>query len=212
MANTQKKETHEEDEVSVATGAGAGDSVLHQESEELHSEVQHGAGDAHEKGGFPPFETEHFPSQIFWLVLCFVTLYLILSRIGLPRIANILETRQHKLSSDIETAKNLRTEADQMKISYEESLAQARQKAHEMANAARDEAKAEAETKRKAAEQKLNKKMAEAEQKITQLRDDAMSRVEDVAAEAAADIHQLLLGNAPTAGKLKSAVQNAMKG
>ena len=66
----------------------------------------------HEGAGFPPFKTETFPSQLFWLAITFVALYLLMSRIALPRIGTILEGRQQRISGDLGEAQRLKGEGD----------------------------------------------------------------------------------------------------
>ena len=61
-------------------------------------------GEKHEGGAFPPFDSTHFASQLFWLAIVFAAIYLLMSRIALPRVADILETRRLKIASDVESA------------------------------------------------------------------------------------------------------------
>ena len=44
----------------------------------------------HEGAGFPPFKTETFPSQIFWLMITFAFLFVVLWRVAGPRIQGVL--------------------------------------------------------------------------------------------------------------------------
>jgi F-type H+-transporting ATPase subunit b len=62
-----------------------------------HSEVPAGHG-------FPPFQAEHFPSQLVWLTISFVLLYALMSRIALPRIGAILAARNRLVSDDLAAA------------------------------------------------------------------------------------------------------------
>ena len=55
--------------------------------------VEHIPGSERGKG-FPPFDAHTFASQLFWLALAFIALYLLMSRIALPRIGSILEARR----------------------------------------------------------------------------------------------------------------------
>ena len=70
-----------------------------------HGSVEIGvpAGEAH-GAGFPPFDVHTFPSQLIWLAIAFAALYLLMSRIALPRIANILEERHDRIADDLEEA------------------------------------------------------------------------------------------------------------
>ena len=73
-------------------------------AETAHTEVP----GAH--GGFPPFQKETFASQIFWLVIFFVALYLVISRIAVPRIGGILEQRTNRIEGDFAEDRHLRPE------------------------------------------------------------------------------------------------------
>ena len=58
---------------------------------------------------FPPFDKQNFPSQLFWLALTFIALYLLMSRIALPRISSILDARRQRIESDLAEAQRIQT-------------------------------------------------------------------------------------------------------
>src|SRR5262249_58102263 len=76
-------------------------------------------------GGFPPFQKDTFPSQILWLALFFIALYLLMSRIGLPRVRGILESRQQRIAGDISAAERLEQPSDHALAGYEKAPARA---------------------------------------------------------------------------------------
>ena len=43
-------------------------------------------------------------SQVVWGAVIFIVLYLLLSRVGLPRVGAVLEERARHIASDLETA------------------------------------------------------------------------------------------------------------
>src|SRR3546814_1656625 len=90
-------------------------------------------------GGLPQLDADTYPTQIFWLVVTFVILYLIMSKVALPRIAEVLEERQERVADDIETAERLRSEAAVVQSEYEKALAEARGKAQELFRETGDE-------------------------------------------------------------------------
>ena len=96
----------------------------------------HGAAEA---AGMPQLEFSAFPNQVFWLVVALVIIYLILSRIALPRIASVLAERRNMITADIATADELRRKAEDAGAAYNRALADAR------AEAARIVAEAKAE-------------------------------------------------------------------
>src|SRR5262245_5186698 len=83
----------------------------------VHQEV-HQAEGGH-GGGFPPFESHNFPSQVLWLAITFAALYFLMSRLALPRVASILETRAGRIASDLAEAQRLKTETEQAIATYE---------------------------------------------------------------------------------------------
>lgn len=115
------------------------------------------AGDGHDpQGGLPQLDVHSYPTQIFWLIVSFVILYLIMSKVALPRIAEVLEERQERIADDIETAERLRSEAGAVQAEYEKALAEARGKAQALFREtgeaiAKEHADAEAETAKKMA-------------------------------------------------------------
>ena len=92
-------------------------------------------------------QTEFFISQLFWLVVTFSFLFVFLWRVSLPRIGNVLEKRERKISEDLATAKELQVEASKIQETIETQLKQARTDALEMikssSNSLQDKANAE---------------------------------------------------------------------
>ncbi len=84
--------------------------------------------------GFPPFDAQNFPSQLFWLVLIFVALYLLMSKLALPRIGSILEARRRHIEDDLAEAQRLKLESDAAIVAYETALAEARARGQTLAS------------------------------------------------------------------------------
>jgi len=164
------------------------------------------------KPPFPPFESHTFASQLVWLVISFVALYLIVSRIALPRVGGILANRQKTIADDLAAAQKLRDESDSALKAYETELANARNKAQAIGAETRDKLNAQSEQERKALEDRLAVKLAEAEKTIATTRAAAMSNVRDIASDAAATIVQQLTGVQPDAKAVESAVDASLRG
>ena len=158
---------------------------------------------------FPPFDTTHFPSQLLWLVITFGALYLLMSKIALPRVAGILENRQSKITSDLDSATAMQKQAEDAGKAYEKTLADAKGKAQALAQETNAKLAAETEAKRKALDADLNAKIAAAETEIVSMKSRAMSNVDEIARDAASAIVQHLTGQTPDAGAIASAVAAA---
>jgi F-type H+-transporting ATPase subunit b len=169
-----------------------------------HTEVPH-------KGGFPPFQKDTFASQFVWLAITFVALYLLISRIAVPRIGGILEARECRIAGDIAEAQRLKADSEAALAAYEKALADARNRAQAIGGEIRDKLHAEAEQNRKAIEAKLNAQLADAEKQIAATKTAAMANVRGIAVDAAAAIVERLIGTAPPAPATAAAVDAALK-
>lgn len=172
------------------------------------SGADHGGGG----GGLPQLDTSTFATQIFWLLVSFLLLYVIMSKIAVPRIADVLAERQERIEDDIETADRLRGEAEAVKAEYERAVADSRSKAQELVRQAMDKvaaahAKAEGEAAKKTAE---TTKAAEA--RIAEQRTQALSNLKSVASGAAAEATAKLIGIEVGEDKVGAAVDAAMQG
>jgi len=173
-----------------------------------HTETDGG----HHGGGFPPFDSSTFASQLVSLVIAFVALYLIVSRIALPRVGGVIEARQNAIDGDLAEAQKLKDASDAALKAYESELAAARSRAQAIGNETREKLNAAADAERKTLEEKLAAKLADSEKQIAATRTAAMSNVRGIAADAAGAIVQRLTGVAPDTGAVNRAVDASLKG
>lgn len=164
------------------------------------------AANSGEAPAFPPFETWHFPSQLFWLTLLFGGLYIVLSRMILPRLSATMERRGDHIASDLDQAARLDEQAVEAQQALELRMAEARAKARDMANDARSKMEDEIARDTAKVDADMDEKLAEAEARISELRADAMANVESVATDAASAITGRF-GVKPSAGEVASAVK-----
>jgi F-type H+-transporting ATPase subunit b len=160
---------------------------------------------------FPPFETQNFPSQLFWLVLTFVLLYALMAKVALPRIGAILAERSKRIGEDIAAAEGFKQRSEAAQLAYQKALADARTRAQSIAAAERDRQAALAAETQKALEAKLHERLAAAEQSIAATRATAMGNVGAIATEAASAILERLIGAAPPTHQVAAAVGEAIK-
>jgi F-type H+-transporting ATPase subunit b len=161
--------------------------------------------------GFPPFQAEHFPSQLFWLVLTFVLLYLLMWRIALPRIGGIFAARSKRIADDIAAAHGFKERSEAAQTAYQKSLADARARALSIANETRARQAAEAEATNKRLEAQLHEQLTASEQQIAATRAAAMGNVGSIATETAAAIVERLIGLSPSRDDVAAAVGEASK-
>lgn len=172
-----------------------------------HTEAEGG-----HKAPFPPFQKDTFASQLVSLLIAFVALYLIVSRIALPRVGSVLDARANTIEGDLADAQKLKDESDGALKAYESELAAARGRAQAIGTETREKLNAAADAERKTLEEKLAVKLADAEKTIASTRETAMSNVRGIAADAASAIVQRLTGLQPDVQSVNSAVDASLKG
>ena len=158
----------------------------------------------------PQLDFADFAPQLVWLVVTFVALYLLLSRLALPRISGVLEERRRRIAGDLERAEEMRRDAERTLDDYERSMAEARGRAQEVAQAARAETAAAAARRLDGLTAELAAKAGDAERDIAARRDEALANVRGVAAEAAAAALERLIGVGPDGAALDAAVAEAL--
>ena len=164
-----------------------------------------------EHGGFPPFQAQNFASQLVWLAIAFVLLYVLMAKLALPRVGAAIETRQKRIDDDIAEAGRLKQDSDAAIAAYEKALADARAGAQTIAGEMREKQTAEAEATRKRLEDQLNAKLADAEKSIAATKEAAMRNVRGIAEDAARAIVERLIGKAPSESAVGAAVADVLK-
>lgn len=169
------------------------------------------AAGGEESGGLPQLDLTTWPTQVFWLIVSFALAYVLMWRIVTPRIASVLEDRHARLDGDMQRARTAADEAEEMRLSYEKQLADARANASEKTRATLAEAQAEADKKNAAVAKKLATKISKAEGRIMEARNTALNELDDIAAASAIDAAASLTGMKITKTDAKKAVKVAAK-
>ncbi len=163
-----------------------------------------------EKAPFPPFDKSTFASQLLWLAITFVVLYVVLARLAIPRIGGILRDRSSRIAGDIASAEKAKADSEAALAAYEKALASARSNASSIAEGARSEAKAAADAERAATEAELAGKLAAAEARIADIKAKALSEVGAIAGEATTAIVKALIDADVGKSDVDAAVAGAM--
>ncbi|MEL6373076.1 MAG: F0F1 ATP synthase subunit B [Pseudomonadota bacterium] len=162
-----------------------------------------------ESAAFPPFNVETFAPQLIWLAISFTLLYLLMSRVALPRIEQVLSARRERIRRDLDEAERLRGETDKALADYEKTLADARSKASATAAQTREQVAGEADKERHRVEEDLAAKLATAEARITETKAAALASVDEIATDTATSIVKQLVGTDVSPEDVRKALQQA---
>jgi len=147
-----------------------------------------------ESGGMPQLNPEFWISQIFWLTLTFGILYLVLSKLILPKISANLESRKSQILENIEAAEKQRKDSETKLKDYEEIISKSRLDAKTIFNQAREKALKDINAKREVLDKQIDDEINKAEEEIKTLRKSAPDKINKIAIETSSELVQKLIG------------------
>lgn len=180
----------------------------HDAAAAAHGAAGQGAGHA---VGMPQLDFSTWPNQIFWLLVTLVAIYLILTRVALPRIGAVLAERRGTITNDLAAAEELKQKATEAEAAYNEALATARAEAGKIVAAARADIEADLAKATAKADADIEAKTAVSEKRIAEIRAGALESVTEVAKDTAKELISALGGKAD-ARSITAAVTARLKG
>jgi F-type H+-transporting ATPase subunit b len=149
---------------------------------------------ASESGGMPQLNPEFWVSQIFWLTITFGILYVVLSKLILPKISSNLEIRKSQILENIEAAEKQREDSDLKIKEYEKIVQNSKNEAKNYFNQAREKIIKDIVLKKENLDKELTIEIKKAEAEIQDLRNKAPEKINKIAIETSSDLIQLLIG------------------
>ena len=160
----------------------------------------------------PQFDLATFPSQIVWLTVSFIVLYILMARVALPRIGNVMAEREEKVDDNLTAAEELRATATADAAAYDKALASAREEARTAIQEAARAVSQDAAAKQEALNQRLTQQIKTAEAEIERAKLGARTAIREAAVGVAQAATQRLIGLTPSDGQTGSAVDKALEG
>ena len=142
----------------------------------------------------PQLNPEFWISQIFWLTITFGILYIVLSKLILPKISVNLELRKSQISDNIEAADKQREGSESKLKEYNEVIARGKTEAKNIFNQAREKALNDIDAKRNVLEKQIDDEVKKAEEEIKKLRLEAPTKINKIAIETSSELIQKLIG------------------
>ena len=149
---------------------------------------------AAESGGMPQLNPEFWVSQIFWLTLTFGILYIVLSKLILPKISTNLELRKSQIQENIEAADKQRKDSESKLKEYEDIVLKSKLEAKSIFQATREKALKDINSKREILENQINEEIKKAEKEIDNLKKTAPDKINKIAIDTSSEILKSLIG------------------
>ena len=163
---------------------------------------------AAESGGMPQLNPEFWVSQIFWLILTFGILYIVLSKLILPKISNNLESRKSQILENIEAAEKQREDSESKLKEYEKIISKSKLEAKNIFNQAREKALKDIGKKRVTLDKQIDDEIYKAEQEILAFRKNAPEKINKIAIETSSELIQKLIGTDVNSSSISAIVDD----
>jgi F-type H+-transporting ATPase subunit b len=167
------------------------------------------AAEGEEKEGMPQLDPHSYASQLFWLAIFFILVFLFLRFIGLPRVTAIMDQRAKTIDSDIAAAELLRAQATEVEKTYAATMGAAHGEARALLAETHERNQAHLTEQTKQAASVAEREVNQAVKRIDSERSAALHSIQEVARGLAADITTKLIGRAPDTDRLGRAVEHA---
>ena len=166
---------------------------------------------AAESGGMPQLDPEFWISQIFWLTLTFGILYVVLSKLILPKISANLELRKSQIQENIEAAEKQREDSEAKLKEYDEVVLKSKLEAKNIFKDAREKALKDINSKKEILDEQINEEIKKAEQEIEFLRKSAPEKINRIAIDTSSDLIKKLIGTEINSSSISAIVDDLSK-
>lgn len=163
---------------------------------------------SHAQSGLPQLEPSSFASQLFWLTVTFILLYLIISRSALPRIHDVLEKRRQRIQFDLSQAEEMAEQAEKARAAFEKQQTESRARSAELISAAQKDAEKKLAEEQARLDQELAGKLSEAAKSLSAKRSGVRSAMLPVAEELTQAIVEKIAGVKPNGDKVRALVKS----
>ena len=164
-----------------------------------------------DSGGMPQLNPEFWISQIFWLIITFGILYVVLSKLILPKISNNLELRKSQISDNIEAADKQREESELKLKEYNEIISRSRAEAKNVFVQAREKVLKDINTKKIILEKQIDEEIKKTEEEIIKLKQEAPTKINKIAIETSSELIEKIIGAEINKSSISAIVEDLSK-
>jgi len=166
---------------------------------------------AAESGGMPQLNPEFWISQIFWLTLTFGILYVLLSKLVLPKISANLELRKSQIQENIGAAENQRESGEIKLKEYDEIILKSKLEAKNIFKDAKEKVLKSIKSKKETLDKQIDEEIKKAEKEISALKQSAPEKINKISIEASSELVKKLIGADVNNSSISAIVDDLLK-
>ena len=164
-----------------------------------------------ESSGMPQLNPEFWISQIFWLTISFGILYILLSKLILPKISANLELRKSQIQENIEAAEKQRKNSEIKLKEYDEIILKSKLKAKNIFKDAREKVIKDINVKKEILDKQIDEEIKAAEQEIELLKRSSPKKINQIAIETSSELLKVLIGTEVNNSSISAIVSDLSK-
>ena len=163
------------------------------------------------EAGMPQLDPEYWLSQSFWLVIIFITLYVLIAKFFIPKIKLSIGDRERKIKDDLDEANKLKKISEDKIEEYEKLILENKKKLIKISNDAKTKLDLDIQKKRKAIESQIQNELDKAQIEIDNLKKGSLTSIEQVAEEIASRVVEDLTNEKLNQSSVKAIVSSTSK-
>ena len=164
-----------------------------------------------ESGGMPQLNPEFWFSQIFWLIITFGVLFIVLSKLILPKISANLEARKSQILENIGAAEKQKEASENIIKEYEKIILDSKNEAKNYFSKARGQILKDIDKKRKTLKNEINEEIKKAEKEIVDLKNKSPEKINKIVVETSSDLVKQLIGVEVNNSSISAIVEDISK-
>ena len=163
------------------------------------------------EAGMPQLNPEFWISQIFWLVLIFSFLYLVISKIFIPKITYSIENRKSRIVNDLNVAQKLKENAEQKLNEYNKIIESSKKEAQKIIDDSRKKLGQDIEFKKKAFNDEIEKELLSIEKEIFDLKKNSIPSIKKIAIDISAEVIKKIMNSEINKSNVSAVVDDMLK-
>ena len=163
------------------------------------------------EAGMPQLDPTYWASQAFWLILVFTILYILISKIHLPKIKNNLDDRENKIKGDLESANEFKEQSEAKLKEYDTILENAKKEVSKILLESKNILDKNIQSKKNLIEKEIEKETLKAQKEITELKKSSLSSIQKISENIASNLIENISGEKLNESSIKAAVQEISK-
>tara|TARA_Y100001936_G_C15824934_1_gene533704 strand:+ start:207 stop:782 length:576 start_codon:yes stop_codon:yes gene_type:complete len=163
------------------------------------------------EAGMPQLNPEYWASQAFWLIIIFLSIYILIDRIFIPKIKSNIDIRESKIRKDLEEAKIFREEAEKKLKTYKELIEAAKIDAKKILSESSQKLNEDIESKKNKIKKEIEQETRNAEKEIQKFKAESLNKVNIISEEIVSSLIKDIFGEDLNRSSIKATVTEALK-